>query len=134
LRAAYPLAEVAFVGGSIAPHGGHNVLEPGARGVCVVTGAHTHNFAAITKALLEEDAIVQLPRVSAAAASGELANALNALLSNDARRQEIGQRALVVCERNRGATEQTLQIISKLLETPAAESIPLSKLSVTVAK
>ena len=135
LRAAYPLADVAFVGGSIAPHGGHNVLEPGARGVCVVTGAHTHNFAAITKALLDEDAMVQLAEVSAAAAPAELAHTLNALLSNDTRRREIGQRALVVCERNRGATAQTLHIIAKLLEKPAAESIPLARLSVTtVAK
>jgi 3-deoxy-D-manno-octulosonic-acid transferase len=134
LRAAYSLADVAFVGGSIAPHGGHNILEPGARGICVVTGPHTHNFAAITKAMLDEDAIVQLPKVSSASAPAELANALNALLSNDSMRREIGQRALVVCERNRGATAQTLQMIAKLLETPASESMPFSELSVTVAK
>jgi 3-deoxy-D-manno-octulosonic-acid transferase len=134
LRAVYSLADIAFVGGSIAPHGGHNVLEPGARGVCVVTGAHTHNFAAITKALRDEDAIVQLPELSIGAAPAELAHALNALLSNDVRRREIGQKALLVCERNRGATAQTVHLIAKLLETPAADSIPFSELSVTVAK
>src|SRR5205807_6599935 len=79
LRAAYPLADVAFVGGSIAPHGGHNVLEPGARGVCVVTGPHTHNFAAVTKAMLDERAMVQLPQVPAPAAPTALANALKTL-------------------------------------------------------
>ncbi|MDX6531854.1 MAG: 3-deoxy-D-manno-octulosonic-acid transferase [Blastocatellia bacterium] len=136
LRAVYPLADIAFVGGSIAPHGGHNVLEPGARGVCVVTGAHTHNFAAVTKALLAEDAIVQLPKVSASEAPAELARALDRLLSDDSLRRDIGQRALVVCNRNRGATERTVHVIASLLETPrtADDSIPIPGLSVTSAK
>jgi 3-deoxy-D-manno-octulosonic-acid transferase len=136
LRAVYPLAAIAFVGGSIAPHGGHNVLEPGARGVCVITGAHTHNFAAVTKALLAENAIVQLPKVSASDAPAELARALNRLLADDSLRRDIGQRALVVCNRNRGATERTLQVLASLLETPrtANDSIPLPELSVTTVK
>jgi 3-deoxy-D-manno-octulosonic-acid transferase len=134
LRAAYRLADVAFVGGSIAPHGGHNILEPAARGVCVITGAHMHNFAAIAKAMLDEEAIVQLPSVSASAAPAALASALNALLSDDSLRRDIGQRALMVCDRNRGATEQTLQAIACLLETPAAASIPFPAICVTAAK
>jgi 3-deoxy-D-manno-octulosonic-acid transferase len=134
LRAVYRLADVAFVGGSIAPHGGHNILEPAARGVCVITGAHMHNFAAITKAMLDEDAIVQLPSVSASAAPAELASALNALLCDDSLRRDIGQRALMVCGRNRGATGQTLQAIASLLETPAATSIPFPAICVTAAK
>ncbi len=136
LRAAYPLADVAFVGGSIAPHGGHNILEPSAQGVCVITGAHTHNFAAITKAMLDEDAIIQIPRVSTSAAPAELAAAINALLSDDRSRREIGQRALMVCDRNRGATKQTLQMIAGLLgaSKKTGASTPLPALSVTAAK
>jgi 3-deoxy-D-manno-octulosonic-acid transferase len=136
LRAIYPLADIAFVGGSIAEHGGHNVLEPAARGVCVVTGAHTHNFAAITRAMLREEAIVQLPKIPASEASVELGKTLHELLSNDSMRRDIGHRASVVCNRNRGATEQTLQTIASLLETrkPAGESIPFPELSVTTAK
>ena len=130
LRAVYPLADVAFVGGSIAPHGGHNVLEPGARGVCVVTGAHTHNFAAITKALLDEKALVQLPNVPPSAAAAELASALNELLTDDAHRRDMGQRALAVCNRNRGATERTVQMIAKLLDAKeiAGTSLPFPAL------
>ncbi len=135
LRSVYPLADVAFVGGSIAPHGGHNILEPNARGVCVITGAHMHNFAAVTKAMLDEAAIVQLPEVSAAAAVAELANAISALLSNESLRRDMGRRALMVCERNRGATEQTLQVIARLLEMPAGAPIPFPAISsVTAAK
>lgn len=136
LRAVYPLADVAFVGGSIAPHGGHNMLEPAAQGVCVVTGAHTHNFAAVTKALLDQNAIIQLPNMPLSQTQAELASILKALLSEDVHRNEIGQRALAVSNRNRGATERTLHIIAKLLiaPAPADESFPFSAVSVTAAK
>jgi 3-deoxy-D-manno-octulosonic-acid transferase len=136
LRSVYPLADVAFVGGSLIPHGGHNALEPAARGVCVVTGAHTHNFAAVTKALLDENAIVQLPNDSTSEAFAELASALKTLLSNDSQRREIGQRAMGVCNRNRGATKRTVQVIAKLLDTQAGagESLHFSVLPATAAK
>jgi len=136
LRAVYPLADVAFVGGSIAPHGGHNLLEPAARGICVVTGAHTENFAAVTKALLDENAIVQLPDVPMSEAPAKLAFALNEVLSEKARRQELGQRGLAVCNRNRGATERTLQMISNILAAPptADESLPLPAFHVSATK
>lgn len=136
LRAVYPLADVAFVGGSIAQHGGHNTLEPAARGVCVVTGAHTHNFAAITKALLDEQALVQLRNVPPSEAPAELASALNELLTDDAQRRDMGQRALAVCNRNRGATERTVQMIAKLLDAKeiAGTSLPFPALHITPAK
>src|ERR1041385_1761300 len=87
LRAAYALADVAFVGGSIAQRGGHNVLEPASQGVCTVTGPHMNNFTAITNALLEEDAIVQLPEVPIEDAAGVLASTLRDLLESNNRRQ-----------------------------------------------
>lgn len=136
LRQAYPLADIAFVGGSIAPHGGHNVLEPGARGVCVVTGPHMHNFAAITKALLDEEAIVQLRQVPLQAAAAELAEALKRLLANETQRRDIARRAVEVCNRNRGATERSLQLIAHLLDTPpaAGASLPFPAIPATAAK
>jgi len=136
LRAVYPLADVAFVGGSIATHGGHNTLEPAARGVCVVTGAHTHNFAAVTKALLDESALVQLPGVTPSEAPEILASALNELLTDEARRLDMSQKALAVCSRHRGATERTVEIIAKLLEAKevAGTSLPFPALHTTAAK
>jgi len=136
LRAVYPLADIAFVGGSIAPHGGHNTLEPAARGVCVVTGAHTHNFAAITKALLDEKALVQLPGVPPSEAPAKLAAVFNELLTDDARRRDMGQMALSVCNRNRGATERTVQTIAKLLDAReiAGTSLPFPALHTTAAE
>jgi 3-deoxy-D-manno-octulosonic-acid transferase len=62
LGSVYSLAELVFVGGSIAPHGGHNVLEPAAQGVCTITGPYTQNFAWITSAMLNEEALIQVAR------------------------------------------------------------------------
>ena len=136
LRAIYALADIAFVGGSIAPHGGHNVLEPAARGVCVVTGAHTQNFAAVTKALRDEDAIVQIPEIPTSEASTKLAAVLLELLSDERRRREISKRARLVCSQNRGATERTIEAIAKILSEPKAAGlpVPLAPLHVNIAK
>ncbi len=136
LRAVFPLADIAFIGGSIVSHGGQNVLEPAAQGVCVITGAHTHNFAAITKALLDEDALIQLPAMSFAEAATELASAIIQLLANDDRRRAVAARAMAVCDRNRGATQRTVQMIANLLDSPASTSagVPSPAIHVTAAK
>lgn len=125
LRAAYPLATIAFVGGSLAPFGGHNVLEPASLGVAVVTGANTQNFAAITRALLAESAIVQLPILETSQAPNEIASVFSQLMAQDAWRSEIGNRARAVCNQNRGATERTVQVIESLLAAPATAGKPL---------
>jgi 3-deoxy-D-manno-octulosonic-acid transferase len=136
LRALYALADVAFVGGSIAQRGGHNVLEPACRGVCTVTGPHVNNFAAITSALLQEDAMVQMPQAPFEEAAKGLASTLRNLLDDRERRQQIGQRARAVCDRNRGATEKTVQTISHLLQhaDPVEQRIPLPALPATATK
>jgi 3-deoxy-D-manno-octulosonic-acid transferase len=118
LGAVFPFADIAFVGGSIATHGGHNVIEPAAHGVCTITGPHTANFAAITRAMLGEGALIQLR--DAADPTTELAQVLHELLSDPQRRTEIGARARAVCESNRGATDRTLELISSIL-SPVAE-------------
>lgn len=125
LRAAYTLASLVFVGGSIAPTGGHNVLEPAAAGACIITGAHTNNFAAIIKAFLERDALLQLPPLTAEQAPAELARVFAELLSDDARRRKMIVHAKEVLDENRGATryiaEQIAKLHGKLVRRQAAE-------------
>jgi len=134
LTAAFPLADVAFIGGSIAPHGGHNVIEPAAHGVCTVTGPHTWNFAAITEALLAEGALVQLGDTPDAAA--ELAETVQKLLSDTERRGQIGARARAVCETNRGATARTLELLTPILNAraPATYEAPSVTIQTATAK
>ncbi|HJQ32350.1 MAG TPA: 3-deoxy-D-manno-octulosonic acid transferase [Pyrinomonadaceae bacterium] len=116
LCAAYPLAEVVFVGGSIAHVGGHNVLEPALSARAVVTGAHTSNFKAIVAALLEQKALVQLPRAGVEEAPRVLAASLGELLSDETKRRRMGERARAVLEENRGATARTIAMLAPLLE------------------
>ena len=128
LRSTFQFAEIAFIGGSIIAHGGQNVLEPAAQGVCVITGAHTENFAAIIRSLVAADALIQLPPVSLAEAPARLAQALGELLANGARRKTMGARARNVCAGSRGATERAVEIIADLVAprvtTGAAVSFP----------
>jgi 3-deoxy-D-manno-octulosonic-acid transferase len=120
LRAVYPLAELVFVGGSLAPVGGHNVLEPALSARCVVTGPHTFNFKQIVSSLLERHAVVQLPAQPPAEAAPALARIFRELLADDTRRQAIGARAREVLEENRGATGLTIELLEPLLRAQDA--------------
>jgi 3-deoxy-D-manno-octulosonic-acid transferase len=122
LPAVYSLATVVFVGGSIVDRGGHNVLEPAAQGVPVVTGAHTHNFHAIVGLLNEVNAIVQLPPVEDDSAAAELTRVLNELLANPQRRTELATRAMQLITSNQGAADRTIKIITPLLSTKRRDS------------
>jgi len=120
LPAIYSLASVVFVGGSIADHGGHNVLEPAAVGTCVVTGHHTHNFHAIVQLLNEADAIVQLPPLDPKKAAQCLTHELQSLLADNERRLKLSQRARQIIIDNQGATDRTIEMIRPLIIGPSA--------------
>jgi len=124
LLAVYPLASLVFIGGSISPNGGHNILEPAASAACVVTGAHTTNFSAIVSAFLAADALVQLADISAEEAPKELARVLKDLLADGEGRRRMGLRAQALCESNRGATERTIDLLAPLLEAPTDREAP----------
>ena len=124
LPATYALATVVFVGGSIVDRGGHNILEPAAAGVPVVTGAHTHNFHAIVDLLRKADAIVQMPPVEGDAAATELAKTVGELLANPSRRTELATRAKQLIVTNQGAAERTVKIITPLLSAKRRDSSP----------
>jgi 3-deoxy-D-manno-octulosonic-acid transferase len=109
LAAACALGDVVFVGGSLVPLGGHNVLEPAAAGKPVVVGPHMENFQEIADAFRAEGALVQVPDERA------LGEEVAALLGDAARRAELGRRAADLLARNRGAVERTAQALAALL-------------------
>ncbi len=115
LRAVFPLAEIVFVGGSLIPHGGQNVLEPAIEKKPIVTGFYTMNFAEIVKEFLAQDALIQLPELNENEAAAPLAAAFSALLQNAERRKELGENAFAIVEKNRGATEKTLEFLRPYL-------------------
>jgi 3-deoxy-D-manno-octulosonic-acid transferase len=123
LRAVYPLATLVFVGGSIAPVGGHNVLEPAAAGACIITGPHTGNFKAIMRAFLDARALVQLPLLPPTETASALAGVCAGLLTNEQERLALAENARAALEQNRGATERTIEMLAPLLNATNNQSI-----------
>lgn len=100
LAGTFPLAHVVFVGGSIAPRGGHNILEPAAAGVPIVVGPHMENFEAIARDFLDSDAILQIQR------EDELLGAIRNLLTERGHAEQLGKRAGQVLERHAGVSRR----------------------------
>lgn len=134
LQAAYSLAAIVFVGGSIAKKGGHNVLEPAAAGACVVTGAHTDNFEAIVNLFDEEGAIVKLPPLEDRDAVRRLTEVLGDLLMKPQLRKELGARARQLVVNNQGAADKTIELLSPLFSEHAAANSRLNPLSTADAR
>jgi len=111
LAALYALADIAFVGGSLVPRGGHNILEPAQHGVATVVGNHTENFRDIVSLFQSRDAV----RIVGPA---ELPLVLMELLANDTERRALGQRAAETMRSQVGATLRTADELHKLLLMP----------------
>jgi 3-deoxy-D-manno-octulosonic-acid transferase len=106
----YAASEVAFVGGSLAPVGGHNLLEPAAQGLPIVTGPHLFNAQDVADKFVESDAC----RV--VANDSELAVTVAQLLQHPEQAQQLGGNALRVLEKNRGSLQRLLVLLQPLLE------------------
>jgi 3-deoxy-D-manno-octulosonic-acid transferase len=115
LPAVYSVADAAFVGGSLVPLGGHNILEPAQHGVPIIVGPHTQNFRAIVEVFRTSDAL----RV---ATLDDLSRTFLSLLQDEDLRRGLGRRALEVVRSRFGATERTLEALAELLlaDTTAA--------------
>jgi 3-deoxy-D-manno-octulosonic-acid transferase len=105
MLAYFAAADIAFVGGSLVPVGGHNVLEPAALGLPVLFGPHMHNFVAARDLLLQHQAAQQLQ------AAG-LEPALRALFGDAARRKAMGAAGAQAVAANRGALDKLLKLLS----------------------
>ncbi|MGH9566074.1 MAG: 3-deoxy-D-manno-octulosonic acid transferase, partial [Candidatus Angelobacter sp.] len=108
LASVYELAELAFVGGSLVPTGGHNILEPAQHGVAVLTGPYTFNFREIVRIFQEGGAV----RVVDA---DNLASEFLRLLAEPQSLQKLGTRAKALFLENNGATARTLAALRGLL-------------------
>jgi tetraacyldisaccharide 4'-kinase len=108
LASLYPLADVVFVGGSIAPRGGHNIIEPAAAGAPVIVGPHMQNFEAIARDFLEARAILQI------AHEADLLPAVQQLLSDPPGARELGSRARNVVEAQHGAAKSIARRLLQL--------------------
>lgn len=105
----YAAADLAFVGGSLVPIGGHNLLEPAALGLPVIIGPYVYNAQEIA------DMFVDLGACHMVRNSGELAAAVDELLSNPDKAVELGGKGLDIVQRNRGALARLLGLLEPLI-------------------
>jgi 3-deoxy-D-manno-octulosonic-acid transferase len=111
----YALADLAIVGGSFVPAGGHNILEPAQHGVPIIVGPHTENFLDIVDLFRSTDSL----RVASA---NEVAATILQLLADRNVRESLGHRALQTLRSKQGATAITLQKLKSLLPSREREA------------
>ncbi|EWH02815.1 lipid IV(A) 3-deoxy-D-manno-octulosonic acid transferase [Halomonas sp. BC04] len=109
LLALYGAADLAFVGGSLVPIGGHNLLEPAAMGVPVLTGPQLANFEDVAAILREAAALVEVPDSEA------LVEVLVDLFIDEAERHRLAEAGQAVMAANRGALGRTMAGLGRLL-------------------
>jgi 3-deoxy-D-manno-octulosonic-acid transferase len=105
----YAISDVAFVGGSLVPTGGHNLLEPASLGVASVFGPHMTNFREIAELVLQYGAGVQVDSPAG------LMESLRTLIASAELRRVLGQNGLKLMRDNGGATERHMEILAHYL-------------------
>ncbi len=105
----YAASDIAFVGGSLVPIGGHNLLEPAAQALPVIAGPHLFNAQGIA------DMFVDMNACRIVNNAGELADAVTDLLENPDKAAEIGLNGRTLLERNKGALARLLVLVEPLL-------------------
>lgn len=106
----YLVSDVAFVGGSLVPIGGHNVLEAVTAGTPAVFGPHMANFRLIAQGLLEKNAAIQCHNPE------QIQSAVKMLIDNPEEKQRLIGNAKIFMEENRGALERIYHILETYLE------------------
>lgn len=111
LAGIFELGDLVFVGGSLVPAGGHNLLEPAFWAKPIVFGPHMWNFRDIAQLFLQAGAAVQVRDAR------ELSRAALELLTDAVRRRQLGQAAKQVLEHHAGATDRVLEHTKEWLGT-----------------
>jgi 3-deoxy-D-manno-octulosonic-acid transferase len=107
----YGLGNVAFVGGSFVPIGGHNLLEPADYGIPVLFGTHTHNFEFMSESILNVGGALRVQN------GAELYEAMKCLLSDAELRRRMGGRAKAFVSENRGALKRVVGYLAQNMTT-----------------
>jgi len=105
----YQIATAVFVGGSLVPSGGHNILEPALFGKPIVFGPHMENFSEIAEAFVTNGAAVQVR------GEREIDDVMLSLMNDPVRRARLGAAARALVDANRGARDKTLTALAPLL-------------------
>src|SRR5581483_10665953 len=119
LASVYSVAEITFVGGSLVPRGGHNILEPAQFAKPILIGPHYENFREIVRTFLASHAVLVVN-------AEQLSAAVLRLLQQPHEATQLGSRAFHVVEGGRGSTQRTLAAIAELLDRQSTAVTNLS--------
>lgn len=113
----YACADIAFIGGSLLPYGGQNLIEACAIGTPVLIGLHTYNFSEATHSAVKAGAAIQVSNVD------ELIKKLHFLLADSNSRASMHQTSVDFVKVNRGATNKALEVINTAIagQTPSSK-------------
>lgn len=103
-------ADAAFIGGSLVPVGGHNLMEPAAWALPIMTGPHLFNFSQVSELLLDAEAL------SIVETENEIADKIIELWKDEEGRVEKGEKALAIANDNRGALEKLIKVIDQTID------------------
>lgn len=109
LPAYYAAADIAFVGGSLVPVGGHNLLEPAWLGLPVISGPHLYNFTGVAKLLDKAKALVRVDNAE------QLGEKVVNLFLDASLRADLGDKARQVIAENQGSIQRVMRLIEKYL-------------------
>ncbi|EFR41368.1 tetraacyldisaccharide 4'-kinase [Selenomonas sp. oral taxon 137 str. F0430] len=107
----YGLGDVIYIGGSLIPHGGHNILEPAAHGKAIIVGNQMFNFKDIHALFRNRNAVVTV------ASGEELTRETLRLFGDAAERARLEAETLAIINENKGASEKSARILVEMLET-----------------
>jgi 3-deoxy-D-manno-octulosonic-acid transferase len=105
----YAIADITFVGGSLMPIGGHNLIEPALLSLPILTGTHLHNFVELKNLMLAADALVMCET------EVTIAEKVIELLHHQDQARALGTRAKAVAQNNRGALQRHWDVITEML-------------------
>ena len=109
LSSHYAASDIAFVGGSLVPAGGHNLIEPAMLGVPIITGTHLSNFVEVAKMLDDDEALVKVKN------STELSQAVIALFNNPELREQMGKKGKSVVKSKQGSINKIAKLLDRYL-------------------
>ncbi len=115
----YSIGDVVYVGGSLVPHGGHNILEPAAHGKAIIVGHHMFNFKDTYALFKNRDACITVK------SGKELTDAVVRLFDDPAHRERMERETLAIVDENKGASRKSAILLHEMLDKyeSAAENL-----------
>jgi 3-deoxy-D-manno-octulosonic-acid transferase len=126
LASVYSVGTLALVGGSLAPRGGHNILEPAYFGVPILVGPHTRNFRDIISIFRARDAVRVVRAFREGNTKGDLTKTILDLIQDTAAREALGRNARETLQSQAGATARTIDALQRLIMEKDSREVPLS--------